>query len=193
MTTCLRSGAAALLSLSLLVACGNFDATGVPAAASFQLASSGSNACQPFSAVGTTHMVFPPAGPPMFQGVATVRIGSSTFEDVAVTTTLTGLVGQGQQNRGVAEPAGAQVVTTAHIFDFGGGDRFWTEDIARLVPTNTPGVSRLLSTLRITGGTGAFAAVADNRNPRFTGDQTSTMTGTVASWSFDARLCGYSG
>jgi hypothetical protein len=54
-------------------------------------------------------------------------------------------------------------------------------------------VSKLLSTLRITGGTGAFATVADNPNPAVAGDQSATMAGPVANWSFDARICGYGG
>jgi hypothetical protein len=188
MMTFLRSAAATLLSVALLAACSSDDMTGFPdTAPGFLVNGNGASVCQPFSAVGTTQLVLPPVGPPTFQGFATVWIGSTVFEDVAVTTTLTGYVNGGPR------PGRAQVVTTAHVFDFGGGDMFWTEDVARLVATATPGVSKLLSTLRITGGTGAFAAVAANPNPRFTGDQTSTMAGPVASWSFDARICGYDG
>ena len=188
----LRSGAASLLSVSLLAACATDHPTGlVDAAPAFH--HGGTSVCQPFSAVGTTYLVLPPTTPPTFQGLATVRIGNSTFDDVVVTTTLTGYVKQGEQKGEPASLKAAQVVTTEHVFDFGGGDSFWTQDIARLVPAGTPGAVKLLSTLRITGGTGAFAEVAENPNPRVSGDQTSTMAGPVANWSFDGRICGYEG
>jgi hypothetical protein len=90
------------------------------------------------------------------------------------------------------------VLTASQFFDFGGGDTFVTEDIARLVPTQSPGVFRMLSTLQIVGGTGTFANVANNPSPRIAGAaQTSVMDMSVmppvATWSFDARVCGYGG
>jgi hypothetical protein len=76
--------------------------------------------------------------PYAYQGQASVWIGDGDAMVATVTTTLTGSVKQGNPTRG------AQVLTTSHDFDFGGGDTFVTEDIARLIPMQSPGVFRLL-------------------------------------------------
>jgi hypothetical protein len=181
----------AIITVALLSACAPespLAPADLPLADAVVAGSHAPGACQAFRASGQTFGISPYA----FQGQASVWIGTGDAMIATVTTTLTGAVKQGNPARG------AQVVTTSHFFDFGDGNTFVTEDIARLIPTRTPGVSRLLSTLRIVSGTGAFADVATNPNPAITGDaQSSTMDFTtmppVATWSFDARICGYDG
>jgi hypothetical protein len=180
-----------VLAGSMLSACGAespIAPADLPQAEAMIAGSHAASPCQYFRATGTTMGISPYA----FQGQASVWIGDGDAMVATVTTTLTGSVKQGNPTRG------AQVVTTSHFFDFGGGDTFVTKDIARLVPTQSPGVFKLLSTLHIVGGTGAFANVASNPNPRIAGDaQTSVMDMSVnppvATWSFDARICGYDG
>jgi len=180
-----------VLASSMLSACGAESPTApadLPRAEAMIASSHAATPCQDFRATGTTMGISPNA----FQGQASVQIGDGDAVVATVTTTLTGSVKQGTLARG------AQVVTTSHSFDFGGGDTFVTEDIARLVPTQTPGVFKLLSTLHIVSGTGAFAHVASNPNPRIVGHaQTSVMNLSVlppvATWSLDTRICGYHG
>jgi hypothetical protein len=151
--------------------------------------------CEAFRAEGETFAV----NQFTFEGNATLWIGDRAPMAAAVTTYLTGAVKQGNPAQG------AQVVTTAHVFDLGSGNVFVTEDIARLVPTSTPGLYRLLSTMRIVpeigtpGGivqtAGTFAGVPQNPNPAMTGDRNSTMNlgaaPPVARWSVAAHICGY--
>jgi hypothetical protein len=180
-----------MVAVLLLSACANespMAPSELPMADQVLAGSHAPGPCQSFRASGQTFGISPYA----FQGQASVWIGDGDAMPATVTTYLTGSVKQGNPDRG------AQVVTTSHFFDFGDGDTFVTEDIARLVPTRTPGVFKLLSTLRIVSGTGSFAHVANNPNPRISGDaQSSTMDFSamppVATWRFDARICGYDG
>jgi hypothetical protein len=185
--TCSRVVPILLISAVSFAACGSGDSpTETALAPAFGMGGAGQGQCVPFSATGTTFAT----GPYQFQGAAQVRIGSAEPVTAAVTTYLTGAVKRG------APDNGAQVVTTSHVFDLGGGDTFTTEDIARLVPTQTDGVFRLLSTLRIISGTGAFAGVPQNPNPRIVGDQDGLMDfrgHPTATWSFSSKICGYGG
>ena len=52
--------------------------------------------------------------------------------------------------------------TSEHIFYFGSGNSFTTEDKVIGDPTCTPGVYRLNETLRIVSGTGIFAGAVGN-------------------------------
>jgi hypothetical protein len=179
--------AAVLTFTAALVACAP-DAPGVaadPVAPAFAAGGNAGGPCEPFRAAGQTFAV----NEYTFQGLATVWIGDRAAMEASVTTYMTGSIKQGNPS------AGAQVVTTSHVFDFGGGNIFVTEDKARLVPTATPGLLKLLSSLRVVHGTGTFAGVAQHPNPVIAGDPTSTMNlaafPPVAAWSFDARICGY--
>jgi hypothetical protein len=186
--TCSRVVPILLISAVSFAACGSGDSpTETDFAPAFGMGGAGQGQCVPFSATGTTTLNFSTF---RFEGTAQVRIGSAEPVTAAVTTYLTGAVKRG------APDNGAQVVTTSHIFDLGGGDTFTTEDIARLVPTRTDGVVRLLSTLRIVSGTGAFAGVPQNPNPRIVGDQNGLMDfrgHPTATWSFSSKICGYDG
>jgi hypothetical protein len=158
-----------------------------PLAPSFGVGGAGGSQCVAFSAEGVTMAT----GQYQFSGTAVVRIGTADPVTAAVTTYLTGAVKQGSPDHG------AQVVTTSHVFDLGNGDTFITQDIARLVPARSYGVYRLLSTLRIVSGTGAFAGVPQNPNPPFVGSQDGIMDLTAmpptATWSFSSKICGYGG
>jgi hypothetical protein len=179
--------AAVLILTASLVACGP-DATGAaadPLAPAFAAGGSAASPCETFRAAGQTFAV----NEYTFQGLATVWIGGRDAMEASVTTYLTGSIKQGNSS------AGAQVVTTSHVFDFGDGNTFVTEDKTRLVPTATPGLLKLLSSLRVVHGTGTFAGVTQRPGPVIAGDPTSTMNlaafPPVATWSFDARICGY--
>jgi hypothetical protein len=141
--------------------------------------------CASFSAIGQTFAI----NDYTFQGSATVSIGGGAPMAAAVTTYLTGSIKKGNAAQGT------QVVTTSHTFDFGSGDTFTTQDVARIVPTTTPGLFKLLSTLRIAAGTGSFAGVAERPNPPLAGDESSTMNFAVpqpvADWSVSGRICGF--
>lgn len=185
--SCSRLIPVLLVSAVSFGACAPGDSPADPLSPAFGMGGAGHAQCVPFSASGTTFA----SGPYQFSGSAEVRIGSSAPVPASVTTYLTGTIKQSTQG------SGTQVVTTSHVFDLGDGDTFVTEDIARLVPTRTPGVLRLLSTLRIVQGTGAFAGVPQHPNPRFVGEQDGVMDLTAApptaTWSFSSKLCGYGG
>jgi hypothetical protein len=186
--SCSRFVPILLISAVSLAACAPGDAPAeTPLSPAFGSGGAGHAPCVPFSATGQTVA----SGLYQFSGTAQVRIGSDEAVTATVTTYLTGTIKKSIQG------AGAQVVTTSHVFDLGGGDTFVTEDLARLVPTPSPGVLRLLSTLRVVSGTGAFADVPQNPNPRIAGDQDGIMDLTAqpptATWSFSSRICGYAG
>jgi hypothetical protein len=175
------------ISAVSLAACVPGDSpTENPFAPSYGVGSARGGQCIAFSAEGVTMAI----NPYQFSGTAVVRIGTAEPVEAAVTTYLTGAVKQGTQSHG------AQVVTTSHAFDLGNGDTFVTSDIARLVPTRTDGVYRLLSTLRIVSGTGAFEGVPQNPNPPFVGSQDAVMdfrARPTATWSISSKICGYGG
>ena len=97
--------------------------------------------CQPYSATANDAATSP-AGP--FVGVQNVTIGKTSYGDVpTVTTILAPLTPQG--NSGVLK------TTTSHAIELPSGT-ITTTDNAHLIPTQTPGVYKLVSHLVITGG-----------------------------------------
>jgi hypothetical protein len=184
--TGLRPAVVLCLCASFL-ACTGDDPAG-PAGLEAAFNANGAGTCQSFRAEGISYAV----GPTTFSGSAQAWIGGVAVP-VSVVTELTGAVGKGQP---AVDAKGAQVVTTSHHFDFGAGNTISTEDMARLIPTSTDGLFKLVSTLRITSATGTFAGAAGNSNASFTTDPSSAMdmrAWPTVTWSFDTRLCGYSG
>jgi len=82
---------------------------------------------------------------------------------------------------------------TSHTFDFGGGNSFTTLDKAKLEPTDTPGVFRIISNLEIVSGTGIFAGA----HGRFAGrggeivlpSDAPACAGGEANWEFHGAVC----
>ena len=122
----------------LLAAVVGAIAFAVPAAnASPALAS----ACQPYSATGHDAATSP-AGP--YVGVENVTIGKTTYSNVsAVTSILAPLTAEGD--------SGVFTTTTSHAISLPSGT-ITTTDNVHLIPTQTPGVYKLVSHLVITGG-----------------------------------------
>jgi hypothetical protein len=121
--------------LALAAAAG---ALAVPAgAASPALAST----CQPYSATGHD-VASSPAGP--YVGVENITIGSTSYGNVpAVTSIIAPLTPEGD--------SGVLTTTTSHTISLPSGT-ITTIDNVHLIPTDTPGVDKLLSHLAVTGG-----------------------------------------
>jgi hypothetical protein len=123
------------------------------------------SACQPYRATGHDAAASP--GAP-FVGTQTVTIGGTTFSDVpAVTTAVAPLTPEGS--------SGVLTTTTTHAIGLPTGT-ITTIDRARLIPTGTAGVYRLVSHLVVTGGgsgqlelQGTVSFVTLTADGRFTG------------------------
>lgn len=97
--------------------------------------------CQPYRATASDTATSP-AGP--FVGTENVRIGNTIYSDVpTVTTILAPLTPEGD--------SGVLTTTTSHAIALPSGT-ITTTDHAHLIPTQTPGVYKLVSHLVITGG-----------------------------------------
>ncbi len=115
----------------------------VSLAAAFWPAAAAAHAttCQPYSATAQDAATSP-AGP--FIGIQNVTIGKTSYGDVpTVTTVLAPLTPQGT--------SGVLTTTTSHAIALPSGT-ITTTDNAHLIPTQTPGVYKLVSHLVITGG-----------------------------------------
>ncbi len=118
-------------------------------------------------------------GPSTFIGTASVTLDGEEFE-AAVTTELLSMV---------TLPNGIILAETSHTFDFGDGDTFVTSDHARAVPTWTPGLYELYSSLKITDGTGIF----EGANGHLHGESGTINFGIPqpeAIWSADGVIAG---
>jgi hypothetical protein len=97
--------------------------------------------CQPYSATANDAATSP-AGP--FVGIENITLGNTTYSDVpTVTTILAPLTPEGN--------SGVLTTTTSHAIALPSGTITTTDD-AHLIPTQTPGVYKLVSHLVITGG-----------------------------------------
>lgn len=99
------------------------------------------SACQPFSATAQD-AASSPAGP--FVGIENITLGGTVYPAVpTVTTVLSPLTPEGS--------SGVLSTTTSHSIGLPSGT-ITTTDNAHLVPTQTPGVYKLINHLVITGG-----------------------------------------
>ncbi len=113
-------------------------ALAVPAAAASPALAS---TCQPYSATGHD-AASSPAGP--YVGLQNITIGSTSYNNVpAVTSVLAPLTPEGN--------SGVFTTTTSHTISLPSGT-ITTTDNVHLIPTDTPGVYKLVSHLMIGGG-----------------------------------------
>ena len=144
--------------------------------------------CDPVSAIGTTFSVPVNIGPGTvcaFAGSADVSLGDQQFVDVSVITFVLGPPRVGDD--------GALHAATSHTFDFGDLGSFTTLDKAKLEPTDTPGVFRIISNLEIVSGTGIF----EGASGRFAGrggeivlpSDAPECAGGQANWEFHGAVC----
>ncbi|MFQ5806227.1 MAG: hypothetical protein ACE5I3_07250 [Phycisphaerae bacterium] len=138
--------------------------------------------CDPVSGHGDTAQENPGDPTSPFVGTATVRIRGDTFEDVAVTTILLGPPKEGDD--------GTLIAQTSHTFTVDDPEgslqgSFTTTDKAVLEPTDTPGLFRLNSNMKITSGTGDF----ENAGGRLHGHGEIDLGMGEASFDINGVIC----
>jgi hypothetical protein len=101
-----------------------------------------SGQCQPFTATAHTEATSL-AGP--FVGTADVVVGGASYPVVPLVTSILAPLTE-------AGDSGVYFTSTSHSFALPGFGTITTTDDARLIATQDPGVFRLVSHLRVTGG-----------------------------------------
>lgn len=122
--------ALALMVLALVVAALGIGAPAAGAAGS----------CLPVSGSGTTFAI----GPTTFAGTADLTVGGVTYADAPATTFVIGAPA-------LAGGSGVEFLPTSHTVELPTGT-VTTSDAARLIPTDSPGVYRLVTNATVTGG-----------------------------------------
>lgn len=131
-----------------------------------------SGQCRPFS--GTAHdAAASPAGP--YVGIADFTIGGTAYSDVvSVTNVVAPLTPAGH--------SGVLFTATSHTFSAPALGTITTQDAARLIPTQVPGVYRLETHLLVVGGARGELHLSGTVN-------LATLT---ASGSYSGAICGLS-
>jgi hypothetical protein len=144
--------------------------------------------CDPVSAIGTSFSVPVDIGPVTvcaFAGSADISVRKQQFVDVPVITFLLGPPRGGDD--------GTLHAATSHTFDFGALGGFTTLDKAKLEPTDTPGVFRLISNLEIVSGTGIFerarGRLAGRGGEIVLPSDAPECAGGEANWEFHGAVC----
>ena len=144
--------------------------------------------CDPVSATGTVFSVPVDIGPLTvcaFAGSADVFLRKQQFVNVSVITFVLGPPRVGGD--------GTLHAATSHTFDFGDLGSFTTQDKAKLEPTDTPGVFRLISNLEIVSGTGIFEGargrLAGRGGEIVLPSDAPECAGGEANWEFHGAVC----